>query len=323
MKPFNQPIGRLCGQFSARAKVISVHAESKLNHTNVCAIIVSYDPETQLLTAIAALAPQVAEIVIIDNASRPEGLQVVAEAAKQAGVVVIHNAANLGIAAALNVGVRFAVERGYPWVVTFDQDSCAPAGFVATLLNAWQSCPYRIEVALVSPRYRDQFTGRIASYVSVTSVAAVGEVMTTMTSGNLVRSDVFAVAGLFDESFFMDCVDHEFCLRLRSKGYRLIEAAEAILEHSLGRMELHSLAGRQFKTFNHSPLRRYYNARNRILVYRRYGGRFPGWFWGDLGNFIREIGGIVFFELQAGEKLVAICRGIIHGLLGRTGKLGN
>jgi rhamnosyltransferase len=289
----------------------------------VCAIIVTFNPDAQLVANISALASQVAEIVIVDNASRPEGLQIVAEAARQSVVSVIHQTENVGIAAALNIGVGFAVKRDCPWVVTFDQDSSAPAGFVPELLNAWHTCPFHSDVALISPRYRDRYTGKVASYAAAQNSGRVGEVMTTITSGNLVRSDVFAVVGLFEESFFMDCVDHEFCLRLRSKGFRLIEAPEAILEHSLGRMELHAIAGRQFKTFNHSPLRRYYNARNRILVYRRYGGSFPGWVWGDLGNFMREIGGIVIFEQQKIAKLAAICRGLIDGLLGRTGKLSN
>lgn len=299
-----------------------MHAESlPIDFLRVCAVIVSYNPESQLIDNVCTLASQVGEIVIVDNASLPEGMQLVAEAAKQVKVTVIYNDTNLGIAAALNVGVRFALDRGYPWVMTFDQDSSAPAGFVAALLDAWQACSFRLEVALVSPRYQDRFTGRIASYATA-SVDGAGEVMTTMTSGNLVRSDVFAVAGLFDESLFMDCVDHEFCLRLRRHGYRLIEARDALLEHSLGCMELHTLAGRQFKIFNHSPLRRYYNARNRILVYRRYGSRFPRWVCSDLVNFIRELGGIVIFEQLKAEKLVAVCRGITHGLLGRTGKLG-
>lgn len=289
----------------------------------VCAIIVTYNPAPQLIDSIIALAPQVGEIVIVDNASGAEGLQVVSAAAKHERLSVIYHADNLGIAAALNSGVRFALDRGYPWVATFDQDSSATPGFIAALLAAWYACPYRSGVVLVGPRYRDRYTGTIASYAAGIATDVFTEVMTTMTSGNLVRADVFAVTDMFDESFFMDCVDHEFCLRLRHHGYRLIEARDALLEHSLGQMVYHTVAHLRFKTFNHSPLRRYYNARNRVLVYRRYGRKFPGWLCTDLANFCREIGGIVFFEEQAVTKLIAVFRGIVHGLSGRTGKICN
>lgn len=298
-----------------------MNAESlQIDARRVCAIFITYNPAPQLIDNIVALAPQVGEIVIVDNASGPEGLQVVVEAAKRERVSLIRNADNLGIAAALNIGVRFALDRGYPWVATFDQDSTAPEGFIAALLAAWNACPFRSAVALVSPRYQDRHTGMIGSYVAGGSDGVFEEVVTTMTSGNLVRSEAFAVAGLFEEAFFMDCVDHEFCLRLRSKGYRLIEAKAAILVHSLGRMTVHTFAGRRFKVFNHTPLRRYYNARNRILLYLRYGHTFAGWLRRDLFNFCREIAGIIFFEQNAGAKLYAIARGVAHGLLGRKGK---
>lgn len=286
----------------------------------VCAIIVTYNPEPQLIGNIAALASQVGEIVIVDNASGAEGLQFIAEAAEHGRVSVVRNADNLGIAAALNIGVRFALDRGYPWVVTFDQDSTASEGFIAALLSAWSACPFHREVALVSPRYLDRDTGMISSYASGTSDKPFEEVVTTMTSGNLVRGEVFASTGLFEESFFMDCVDHEFCLRLRSKGFRIIEARDAVLVHSLGRMTLHSFAGKRFKVFNHTPLRRYYNARNRMLLYLRYGRRFIGWLCRDLINLCREIVGIILFEHNTWAKLSALLRGVAHGLLGRTGK---
>jgi rhamnosyltransferase len=298
-----------------------VNTESHLTDARlVCAIIVTYNPDPQLVHNITALSTQVGEIVIVDNASGAEGQQVVFEAAKDGRVTVISNTENLGIAAALNRGVRFALDRSYPWVATFDQDSTAQEGFIEALLAAWNACQFHNEVGLVSPRYQDRHTGRIGSYVTGKSDGFFSEIATTMTSGNLVRSEVFAVAGLFDEALFIDCVDHEFCLRLRSKGYRLIEAKSAILVHSLGRMTIHAFAGKGFKVFNHSPLRRYYNARNRILLYRRYGRKFSDWFRRDLFNFCREIVGIIFFEQNAWAKLGAITRGVAHGLLGKMGK---
>lgn len=289
-------------------------------NTDVCAIIVSYNPTLALLDNIAALAPQVAEIIVIDNGSREPSAEVLRQIGGRSDCHLIFNGDNLGIAAALNIGIRQAVASGYSWVATFDQDSQACNGFVAEQLRAWRSCPYRDQVALIAPRYHDPGTGIVSSYSKGNGEKLFSEITHAMTSGNLVRSEVFARVGLFDELFFMDCVDHEFCLRLHRYGYRLIEAHKALLQHALGSMTLRSLFGRNCKIYNHSPLRRYYNARNRVVVYMRYAYYFPRWIVADLGNFCREIAGIILFEENAPAKLGAILKGVAHGLTGKMGK---
>src|SRR6185369_8402309 len=258
-------------------------------NTDVCAIIVTYNPTTSLLDNVAAIAAQVAEIIVIDNGSRAPATDVLRQVGLRAGCRLIYNNDNLGIAAALNIGIEQAVAGGYSWVATFDQDSLVCDDFIAELLRAWERCPYRERVALISPRYQDPGTGTVSSYSHGSGERLFSEVTHTMTSGNLVRSEVFGQVGLFDALFFMDCVDHEFCLRLRRHGYRLIEAHHALLQHALGNMTLRSLFGRSCKIYNHSPLRRYYNARNRAVVYKRYVHDFPRWVVHDLGNFCREI----------------------------------
>lgn len=282
-------------------------------------MVVTYNPSCQLMDNLAALVQQVSEVVIIDNGSMAEGQKVLAEALKLGQVSLFDNRENLGIAAALNRGVAFARDRGYPWVATFDQDSTVTDGFIETMLSVWKSCPSYRNVPLVAPRYRDRHTGRISSY-GKGGADPYAEVITTMTSGNLVRTDVFNKVGFFAEDFFMDCVDHEFCLRLRSNGYRIIEVRDAVLVHSLGCMTLHKAFGRTFKVFNHSKLRRYYNARNRIIVYRRYGFEFPRWVVKDVTNFFREVAGILLFETESRTKMAAVIRGALDGFTGKTGK---
>jgi len=286
----------------------------------ICAIVVSYNPSPSLLENVAALASQVDEVVVVDNGSSSESRDILAQLDGIPGCRLICNADNLGIAAALNAGVRYALTIGYDWIATFDQDSTVTDGYIHSLIDAWEECPFRDQVALVSPRYRDRKTGLISSYDRKKSQGKSAEVQTTMTSGNIVRADAFERAGFFDESFFMDCVDHEFCLRLRRNGYRIVESRDSILLHSLGDMTLHRLLGRQFKVYNHLPFRRYYNVRNRIVIYRRYLFRFPAWIFHDLFNLCREIAGIVLFEKDSALKLSAVCRGAFDGIAGKTGR---
>jgi rhamnosyltransferase len=124
---------------------------------------------------------------------------------------------------------------------------------------------------------------------------------------------VAASVGYYNESFFIDYVDHEFCLRMGRRGFQVLQCRTAILEHNLGRMSQRSVAGRTWTTTNHSPLRRYYNARNRIRVYREYAGFAPGWVLKDVRSFAVEIAKILLLEQQRGGKLRAIFQGVVDG----------
>ena len=131
-------------------------------HQDVCAVIVAFNPSERLLENVAALRPQVAEVVVVDNASSPSTLQDIQEVEK-CGAKVFYNEENLGIAAALNIGVNYALEQGYAWIATFDQDSQPPPEFVERLLGTYDPYPDKERVAILSPIYRDEATGTVFS----------------------------------------------------------------------------------------------------------------------------------------------------------------
>ena len=146
------------------------------------------------------------------------------------------------------------------------------------------------------------------------------EIVSTMTSGNLVKAGALAKTGLFKEDLFIDYVDHEFCLRCRKKGLVVLESRTVILNHNLGETEKYTRLGLTFHATNHSPLRRYYNARNRFVVYRRYLFSETRWILGDMLGFLKEVSKIILVERDKGKKLSAIGQGLWHGVIGKMGK---
>lgn len=279
----------------------------------VCAILVTHNPSADLHHNIASLAGQVAAVLVIDNGSSPEHAAVLEQLRQLPSVGLIRNPVNAGIGAALNRGVRLAIERRFSWVLTLDQDSRLPAGFVDRLSGEYAKHPSRHTIGLVAPRYREERLGLL--HDKAQSAGPDSSIVTTaMMSGNLVRTDVVSSIGYYDESFFIDYVDHEFCLRMGRRGFQVLQCRTAILEHNLGRMSQRNVAGRTWTTTNHSPLRRYYNARNRIRVYREYAGFAPGWVIRDLRSFVVEIGKILLLEQQREGKLRAVFRGVVEGL---------
>ena len=286
----------------------------------VCAVVVTYRPRPDLMENLARLNSQVAETIVVDNGSGVDTIEMLRESRIELRNRLIRNERNLGIAAALNVGIRYAIEKGYRWVATFDQDSTVTDGYMEAMLAAFEACPYKERVALIAPvlcmsleeseRLRRRERARASS----------SAIRSAMTSGTLLRTDIFAQAGFYDETLFMDYVDYDFCLRLQKKGWRLIRANRAHLIHRLGLAEPRSVLGLKRTTKTHNAWRRYYIMRNRVLVYRRYGFSFPLWCLNDIMWIFLELTKILAFEEEKGDKLRNIFKGLADGLAGRTGE---
>jgi rhamnosyltransferase len=182
------------------------------------------------------------------------------------------------------------------------------------MLRVYQAHPERERIGLVAPRYCEEESGLMHSRLK-NDAPESSIVTTSMMSGNLVRTDVIAQVGFYDEGFFIDYVDHEFCLRLGRHGFQVLESNRSVLKHNLGRMTGKRVAGVLLTTTNHSALRRYYNARNRTLVYRRYGRSVPGWVARDFKSFLVETAKILLLEKDRRAKLINIAKGIWQGLL--------
>lgn len=299
------------------------NAETHDLKKDLCAVIVTFFPGAELLQNINLLRPQVGHVLIVDNGSDSDASRNLLASLQQIdGVSVHYNRANLGMGAALNVGARFALERGFEWLATFDQDSTAPAGYINGLFDALSACPYKDKVALVAARYQDKVCTPIyvKSYARRVTNSMFASIDITMTSGNIVRTDVFKTVGFFDESFFIDFLDYEFCLRLRSNGFEVIEAQQTVLMHRCGDRTTHRFLWRLVRTTNYQPLRRYYSMRNRVAVYKRYWRAQPRWVIGDMVLPLRDMLTVYMFESDAGPKIRAMLKGAWHGLRGKMGK---
>ncbi|MBI5779273.1 MAG: glycosyltransferase family 2 protein [Planctomycetes bacterium] len=289
---------------------------------SVCAIIVAYNPGDYLPANITALKEQVGRVIIVDNGSSGASRNLLDAAGKTEDVQVIYNRANLGIAAALNIGIRYALEAGCDWIATFDQDSRVTPGFINTMLAAYQSCDYKDAVAVISPVYCNPVTGKHLSFGNCRTDPAQPfvEIEATMTSGNLLPARIFPKVGLFSEDFFIDFVDVEFCLRCLSRGFRIIEAQSAILHHAAGQSTQHRFLWQDILITHHSPLRVYYGTRNRIVLWKRHCLSRPGWVSRDMANLARQMLKIILYEKDVLKKFFSIITGAGHGIIGRMGR---
>ena len=284
----------------------------------VCAIVVSFHPDAEIVQNLEALRPQVAAVVVVDNGSPAADLTLLRKTATRLDLNLVENGENLGIATALNVGVRWAKARGFAWVLLFDQDSCVTDGMASTLVAAFETSPWGAKLGILVPSYVDR---RMQAALQVVRVRG-GGLESVMTSGSLMRTSIFDLCGYFIDELFIDAVDFEYCLRLRKRGFVIDECRDALLLHSPGTPTVVRFRGRRlFQTANYSPLRLYYQTRNKIWVTRHYFWNFPGFCLKLFYYVVKESTKIALGESNRKKKLRYTWMGIRDGLGGRMGKL--
>jgi rhamnosyltransferase len=283
-------------------------------YRSVCAVIVTYRPGVSFEENVLAIASQGVGTLVIDNGSGAEMEQRLYALADQLGCKVICNHRNLGIAAALNLGLKYALESGFDWVCTFDQDSLVDEDFFSKMLATYEQAQHREMISLIAPSYVDRETGIQVRLRRSGS----GEILAAMTSGSMMPVSAIRKLGFFDESLFIDAVDKEYCLRARRNGMQIVQSP-AVLMHSLGRTTYHRVLGLRFGATNHSVGRRYYIARNSLRVLLQYADDWT-WVWKESLWMVLDTAKVILVEHNKWKKLRATASGITDAMRGRMGK---
>jgi rhamnosyltransferase len=292
-----------------------------LSRREVLAVVVTYNPGPELTQNLQALRSQIDAVLVVDNGSANVGA--VREAVAATGCMLEENGSNLGIATALNRGVTRALDSGAAWLATFDQDSFLPEHAIRDLLALCARHPRSSEIGLIAPAHRDRGT-QGDYHVAFDIIEATPEwniLRATITSGSLIRREAFLEIGGFEERLFIDSVDHEFCLRMRGRGWLVVEHRRVVMPHSIGAATQHRLLGLQIICSHHSPVRRYYITRNLLEVCLRNLAYDPVWSTKALLQLAKSSAVSVTYEHNRLANARAILAGLRDCLLRRFGKL--
>lgn len=171
---------------------------------------------------------------------------------------------NGGVSAGLNIGIRRAIEIGADYVVLFDQDSLADEGLVESLMASSERfgkgaiiAPNVLDINSGIPIHKSFFErGRYAGENHV-------EVNRTQIAGMLIPVSVFNKVGMFDERYFLNFVDTEWCLRAVNFGFKIYINLKSSLFHDFGAGERRVF----FLSFRFGkPFRDYYSARDSLFL---------------------------------------------------------
>jgi rhamnosyltransferase len=263
--------------------------------------------------------PQVQGLIVVDNGSNDEEVGQLRAASSALGFHLIENGQNLGIADALNQGVRWAKSKGYPWVILFDQDSEITDNFIDQMFRALKTHSDWEQVASIHPRYVDPKTGVEAGVPR----AVDGSPVFPMTSGTLMPVWIFDKIGWFASEYFIDVVDWEYSFRIRTRGFLVADASEAKLLHSPGNPTMINILGRTIRYSQHNAVRRYYISRNCIAFYRKYLFCFPKWILKAVYRHLHETVVCLIADKDRACHFRSFLLGTWDGLIGRMGKREN
>ena len=280
--------------------------------SNICTIVVTFNPDVTLHARLRSLTKEVARLVVVDNDSDAKSRDMLESIAREPKAQVVYNNENLGLAHALNQGLALAHEAELPWLLALDQDTTPLQNMVDSLTAAYDACPFRQEVAVVGSRFGAALKQPISQGIPFTEEAVV------ITAGSLLAVDAALAVGGFREDFFIDFVDIELCLRLRHAGLRVIRSSAPTIQHEVGQPRSHRLLSREVTATHHNALRRYYITRNRVIVWREYLGRERSFILSDMRRFAKELVKLVCFEEDRTRKLLQLARGLADGLTGST-----
>jgi rhamnosyltransferase len=286
-----------------------------ITEANVCAVIVAFHPDNEFKSRLADLLHQVNALVVVDNTpaeARQHSIALPPAVGKQ--VLLIENRDNLGVATALNQGLRQALEWGCDWLLTLDQDSRCYPDMVQTLLNVKATCvPPSV---VIGGNYLDTRNGK--TKVPVGEDGEFLEQKTVITSGCLVDARFALAIGGFREDYFIDQLDHEYCLRVRANGGRVVISRKPVMTHSVGEADGVWLPLLGYLP-NHSPLRKYYVARNSLVTIASYWRRESDWCLRRGGRLFLGLFLMALLEDQRWAKVRAFLAGVADAMVGRMG----
>lgn len=297
-------------------------ARSMPDHPVAVAVVPLFQPSAAMEAGLRSLAAQVDRMVLVDDGSPADPTSMIDGFALE-NATVVRTPSNRGIAHALNRGVEIALaDLRADLVVTVDQDSVLADDYVARGIDAIRLLMRRGAhfTAVAAGTVDGKLTpGRPMKYLPYRLARE------TIQSGMIFPAEVLRELGPFDESLFIDCVDTDYILRGVRTGRPTVLVPECAMEHSMGAGIAVRLPfffrDRDRRLPYHGPVRRYYIARNRTRLMRRFALSSPSWVVRQSYEQAKSAAADFVWGPERKGQLTASVFGVLDGLRERGGRI--
>ncbi len=178
------------------------------------------------------------EVVLVDNASVDGSLEDIRRNFLK--VTIIKNSENVGFAAGMNVGIRYALERGAEYVLLLNYDVEVPRNFLLPLVEEMEKettlgiC----SPLILSPNGAVWFSGGKINWFRMRTTHLQDKIRQVYLASDylsgcamFIRAQVFRQVGLLDEDYFLYYEDADFSFKAKRAGYGLAVCPQSHLVH--------------------------------------------------------------------------------------------
>jgi GT2 family glycosyltransferase len=180
----------------------------KINHDYAIGLIL-YNPGQNLMQRIEVMIESGLKIYIFDNS--PFENENNSTFLNNQSIAYFTAGKNVGLGYALSTICATAYANGFTKLLFLDQDtgiSVRTLNFINNFSKSIMDGEWKQYAALV-------FSG-LPSHVE-----SIKDVRLAINSGSLYNLPLLKRIGWFNENYFVDCVDYEFCVRARRSGYKI------------------------------------------------------------------------------------------------------
>lgn len=219
----------------------------------ISGIVVLYNPDKSVYKNIDSYIDFVDKLYILDNSETPCFDK---SFFSQNKIQYLPFNVNLGVGYALKKGMSLSINDGYDYTLTMDQDTMFENIDNDEIKKVLSRDDLK-DVAIFAFDTENKYKG-IVSYINK-----------AITSGNIIRNNLYSELKGFQEELFIDYVDFDLCEQVVSAGYKIISVPYGKLIHTIGSPKSVRFAFIKINSFNHNPIRYYYRYRNCFWLYRR------------------------------------------------------
>ena len=222
-----------------------------------CAIVVTFNPDVSALLKLLGQLNKETDFIVVDNGSEKLSQFKASVSVYPRCQRLFYLPENVGLAEALNIGLKEAMAREYEFAFLFDQDSSLCDLYVERMLSAYSDVSdlSRRKVAALGPRIINPQTRRQTKFKLFNRLILRSDRFFCgskqhyqadflITSGTLLPLSNLVEIGFMKTSYFIDNVDLEWCFRASSMGYELVGTDQAVLYHAIGERSTNPLVRR-------------------------------------------------------------------------------
>ncbi len=299
----------------------------KINKLSIAVILVNwkkYNLTSKCIDSLNKSNYKNFKIILVDNEYSEKSLIELKN--KYNELIVFKEKNNLGFAGGNNIGIRYALENDYDYIMLLNNDTEVTENFILPLVERIEKDHSLGAVQPLILNFSNKSIiwnagGKLNKFLGLTSTrlnnnklnsSIVFDDYTDWISGCciLIKSETLTKVGLLDEKFFNYYEDVDWSLRMKNLGYDLGFVKESIIyHHGSSSSKNKKNTGGLISSKIH-----YFNIRNHILLLKKHKNLFN--FFGIVFfQIIKITSYILYFLIRFRfNKLTMVLKGLKHGL---------